>query len=41
MKLVKYKERNNKMSLGIVSKIQRPFGRISIANVKLKVALEI
>ena len=41
MKFVNYKKRNNKMSLCIVNKIQRPSGSILIANVKLKLALVI
>ena len=36
MKFVNYKKRNNKMSLCIANKIQRPSGSILIANVKLK-----
>jgi len=41
MKFVNYKKRNNKMSLSIANKIQRPSGSIVIANVKLKLALVI
>jgi len=41
MKFVNYKKRNNKMSLSIANKIQRPFGSILIANVKLKLAMVI
>jgi len=41
MKFVNYKKRNNKMSLCIANKIQRPSGSILIANVKLKLALVI
>ena len=41
MKFVNYKKRNNKMSLSIANKIQRPFGSILITNVKLKLAMVI
>jgi len=39
MKLINYKRRNNRMSLGIVNRIQRPFESTSVANVKRKLAL--
>ena len=41
IKFVNYEKRNNKMSLCIANKIQRPSGSILIANVKLKLALVI
>ena len=41
MKFIKYKKRNNKMSLSTANKIQRPSGGILIANVKLKLPLVI
>ena len=41
MKLVNYKKRNNKMSLSIANKIERPSRSILIANVKLELTLVI
>jgi len=39
MKLINYKRRNNRMTLGVVNRIQRPFESTSVANVKRKLAL--